>query len=129
MSQDSQATQSQNQSQPTPQEVLQSLERDFNTRVNELNAARESYYKNQEQIIAAYDAMFKAFQTLSINKERYLVNLIGQYQAQMQTMSQELSKTKQLNNSLMQQMSTVKSPMPAPTPAPGLTIREDNVAN
>lgn len=95
--------------QPTAQEILQSLEREYQDRNRELTATRESLSKSQEQVIAAQEASFRAFQLLSANKERYLVNIIAQHQGQVQNLSQELSKTKQLCNALVQQLNAART--------------------
>ncbi len=106
-------TQSQGQSQPQPptpptaQEILQNLEREYQDRVRELNVTRDSLSKTQESVIAAQESAFKAFQLLSINKERYLVNLIGQHQQQATAYAQELSKAKALCATLLNQAKVV----------------------
>lgn len=122
--------------QPTAQEILQSLEREYQERNYELTATRESLSKAQEQVIAAQDAAYKAFQLLSANKERYLVSIIAQHQSQTQSMTQELSKLKQLGASLIQQVNASKStPQVAQeqepvvqTQVPQVQAREDNVS-
>lgn len=114
---------------PTAQEILQSLEREYQERNCELTATRESLSKSQEQVIAAQDAAHKAFQLLSANKERYLVNIIAQHQSQTQTLTQELSKLKQLYTSLIQQVNASKStPAVAQVSTPQVPAREDNVS-
>lgn len=113
--------------QPTAQEVLQALEREFQDRVQDLSTARESLFKCQDQVIAAQEAVFKAFQRFTVDKERYLVDLIGRNQSQSQALSQELSKTKQLCASLTQQVQT-KSETQQPN-VPQIQSRVDNVSN
>lgn len=114
---------------PTAQEILQSLEHEYQERNRELAATRESLSKSQEQVIAAQDAAHKAFQLLSANKERYLVNIIAQHQSQTQTLTQELSKLKQLYTSLIQQVNASKStPAVAQVSTPQVPAREDNVS-
>lgn len=127
---------------PTAQEILQSLERDYQERNRELIATRESLSKSQEQVIAAQEATHKAFQLLSVNKERYLVNIIAQHQSQTQSLTQELSKLKQLYTSLIQQVNAPKSASAVvqvlqeqaseqaseQVQAPQVPAREDNVS-
>ncbi len=83
------------QTQQQAQEILQSLERDCQDKVRDLNVVRESLTKSQESVIAAQEAVFRSFQLLSINKERYLANIINQLQSQGQAYANELAKVKQ----------------------------------
>lgn len=92
--------------QPTAQEILQSMEREYQERSRELATVRESLSKSQEQVMSAQDAAFRAFQLLSAGKERYLVSIISQHQAQTQSVTQELSKVKQQYSALVQQINT-----------------------
>lgn len=126
----------QNQSKPpTAQEILQSLELEYHERNRALTATRDSLSKSQEQVIAAQDASHKAFQLLSANKERYLVNIITQHQSQIQTLTQELSKAKQLCTSLIQQVNAAKDSAPlepqvqvqVQVQVPQVQSRDDNV--
>ncbi len=89
------------QTQQQAQEILQNLERDCQDKIRELNNVRESLAKSQESVIAAQDAVFRSFQLLTINKERYLANIINQLQSREQTLAGELSKVKQRYTELL----------------------------
>ena len=108
----------------TAQEILQGLERDCQERIRELNVVRESFSKSQESLIMAQEAAFKSFQVLSINKERYLVAIIGHHQNQSNAYAQELSKVKQMYLTLLNnnQLQMLESP-----PVPKINERTDNL--
>jgi 3-methyladenine DNA glycosylase/8-oxoguanine DNA glycosylase len=70
---------------PTPQEVLLSLERTATERIRTLNDLKDQLTKIQDQVIAAQDAAFKAFQGLAVAKEQYLVSIIADQQNKLKT--------------------------------------------
>lgn len=119
----------------TAQEVLQNLDREYQERIRELNVVRESLTKSQEAVISSQEAAFKAYQLLTINKERYLVNIIGQHQNQANTYAQELSKLKQLYLAQLKQQSAAAPALPTFTPLPTIpeapvqAERDDNLSS
>jgi hypothetical protein len=123
MSANGRAAQTTQQDKPqTPQEILQALERDLQIKLQELGAARELLSKHQEQVINAQDAVFRSYQLLTINKERFLVNMVNEQRERLRDMSQEITKSR---------ASKTAAPLPTiqETPAETTTpvAREDNL--
>ncbi len=118
------------------QEILQTLEASYQETSRNLATVRESLTKSQEAVIAAQDASFKAYHLLSINKERHLINLIGQHQQQHAQCVQELEKVKQLYQNLLSRqlpVSTSSQFLPSDSTSNFLTMdqlksRQDNIA-
>ena len=62
------------------QDVLLELEKIVQEKASYLNECKMSLIKQQEVLIVAQDELFSAFQQLSSQKEKYLVNLIYENQ-------------------------------------------------
>ena len=74
-------------------DVLQRLERTYIERADEFNAAKEQLAKNQEQVIETQSAAFKAYQILSVSKEKYLLTVIQNQNARLKQGSDEPART------------------------------------
>jgi hypothetical protein len=61
----------------TPQEILLTLERAYIDRVRVLTELKDNLLKMQDQVLAAQDGAFKAYQNLSIAKEQYLITVVS----------------------------------------------------
>lgn len=132
-SQTSQTAQTTQTTQSTPQtlsaqEILQTLEIQYQETTRNLSNVRESLTKSQEAVITAQDASFKAYQLLTVNKERHLINLIGQHQQQSNQYLQEMAKYKQLYNELANKQNTMptSSSMTTLTTAPAFLPSDNN---
>jgi len=74
-------------SQKTAQEALVELENTYQEKATKLNEAKQQLAKHQETIIHAQDELFVALQQLATHKERMLVNIIGQHQQQIKSLT------------------------------------------
>jgi len=122
--------------QPTPQEVINTLAQNYQEKLRELNVARENLSKNQDVVIAAQENAFKAYQTLSMNKERYYINVLNSQQAQIRAYIQALNDARKVMPTTAVQPTAVQptmlpsipeSPLEQPNAQPNVSEREDNL--
>ena len=111
------AEQSTNQPQPTPQEVVASLERAYVERARVSNDLKDQLVKLQDQLLAAQDAAFKTYQNLANYKEQHMASIILNQRAQQEQAIAQL----QAQNAQLQQARNSRQDNLAPiaeTPEP-----------